>query len=77
MDAAVVGVDEVRVVIVVVEVETQALDRALHLYGPQFKIVLKKVQGPPHSASQLFPAHLMAHFVETCPQQRPNCLVIE
>jgi len=24
--------------------------------------------------SQLFPAHPMAHFVATSPQQKPNCL---
>ena len=77
VDAVVVVVDEVTVFIVVVEVETQALVRELHLYGPQFEIALKKVQGPPHSESQLFPAHPMAHFVKTCPQQRPNCLVKE
>ena len=72
VDAVLVVVDEVIVVIVVVEVETQALVRELHLYGPQFETVLKKVQDPPHSASQLFPAHPMVHFIETCPQQRPN-----
>jgi hypothetical protein len=72
VDGVVVVVDEVIIVIVVVEVETQALVRELHLYGPQFDTVLKKVQDPPHSASQLFPANPMAHFVETCPQQRSH-----